>query len=169
MQAIWGVIWKSTVGKSQTNATNAITHLFRQEIWGNIWKHTMGKSQTNATNATMQYASAHVNSLRRHLAIHYTVEEGKTNVYEELWNKNSKTLSIKTSFASFYASALRTHLKTHSGEKSNKCNLCDYASSEVGKLKRHLKRHSEEKSKKCNHPHRQAIWGHIWKHTVEKK
>ena len=31
------------------------------------------------------------------------------------------------------------HLKTHSGEKSNKCNRCDYASSQAGDLKRHLK------------------------------
>ena len=44
-----------------------------------------------------------------------------------------------------YASALRRHLIKHSGEKPNKCNQCDYM-----------------------HPPAQAIWGHIWKHTVEK-
>ena len=37
---------------------------------------------------------------------------------------------------------LRTHLKTHSGEKSNKCSQCDYASSQSGNLRRHLITHS---------------------------
>merc|ERR1712074_399082 len=45
---------------------------------------------------------------------------------------------------------LRRHLKTHSGEKSNKCNTCDNASSQAGDLRRHLKTHSGEKSNKCN-------------------
>ena len=36
--AIWGHIWKCTVEKSQTNATNVTMHLLRQEIWGHIWK-----------------------------------------------------------------------------------------------------------------------------------
>ena len=52
--------------------------------------------------------------------------------------------------ASFQASDLRMHLKTHVEEKSNKCNLCDYASSQAGSLRRHLKTHSEEKPNKCN-------------------
>ena len=48
------------------------------------------------------------------------------------------------------ASSLRRHLKTHSGEKSNKCNQCDYASSRAGDLRAHLKTHSGEKPNKCN-------------------
>ena len=46
---------------------------------------------------------------------------------------------------------LRKHLKMHSGEKLNKCNQCDYASSQAGHLRRHLKTHSGKKSNKCNH------------------
>jgi KRAB domain-containing zinc finger protein len=42
-------------------------------------------------------------------------------------------------------------LKAHSGEKSNKCNRCDYASSQAGDLMRHLETHSGEKSNKFNH------------------
>ena len=34
----------------------------------------------------------------------------------------------------------------HIGEKSNKCNQCDYASSQAGNLRAHLKTHSGEKS-----------------------
>ena len=47
-------------------------------------------------------------------------------------------------FASSKADDLRRHLKSHSGEKSNKCNQCDYASSQAGGLKIHLKMHCGE-------------------------
>ena len=50
-------------------------------------------------------------------------------------------------YASYQAVDLRTHLKRHSGEKSNKCNQCDYASSDASTLRRHLKRHSGENTK----------------------
>ena len=53
-------------------------------------------------------------------------------------------------YASSHAGNLMRHLKTHSGEKSNKCNQCDYASIQAGDLKKHLKIHSGEKSNKCN-------------------
>ena len=43
-------------------------------------------------------------------------------------------------FASSYASALRAHLKTHSGEKSIKCNQCDYASMQVEESQEEIKR-----------------------------
>ena len=42
-------------------------------------------------------------------------------------------------YASSQATHLRRHLKTHSGEKSNKCNQCDYATSYASAMKTHLK------------------------------
>ena len=41
------------------------------------------------------------------------------------------------------------HSKTHSEEKSNKCNQCDFASMYARSLKMHLKIHSGEKPNKC--------------------
>ena len=54
----------------------------------------------------------------------------------------------KCDYASSQASHLRSHLKTHSGEKSSKCNQCDYATSKAANLRTHLKTHSGEKSNK---------------------
>ena len=50
---IWGHIWRHTVEKNQTSATNVTMHLLMQAIWGHIWKRTVGKSHTNATNVTL--------------------------------------------------------------------------------------------------------------------
>ena len=35
--------------------------------------------------------------------------------------------------------------ETYTGEKSNKCKQCDYASSQAGDLRTHLKTHNGEK------------------------
>ena len=66
-----------------------------------------------------------------------------------------------------------THLKTHSGEKLNKCNQCDFASSEAGSLRRHLKTHSGEKLNKCNQCDYASSWAgalgtHLKTHSGEK-
>ena len=53
-------------------------------------------------------------------------------------------------YASSWAGALRTHLKLHSGEKSNKCNQCDFASSYTSALRTHLKTHSNLKKLKIH-------------------
>ena len=87
------------------------------------------------------------------------------------WRK-SKQMQPVCDFASIQAGDLRTHLKMHSGEKSNKCNQCDFTCSDPSSFRTHLKTHSGEKLKNATntimHPLRQAIWGHIWRHTVEK-
>ena len=46
------------------------------------------------------------------------------------------------------AGTSRNNFQVQSEEGSNKCSLCDFASSEVGDLRRHFKTHSGEKSNK---------------------
>ena len=53
MQALWRIIWKHTLEKSQTNAISVTLHSLRLSIWRDIWKRTVEKSHTNATNVTM--------------------------------------------------------------------------------------------------------------------
>ena len=50
---------------------------------------------------------------------------------------------------------------TQHGEKQNRCNQCDYASSQASNLRTHFKTHNGEKSNKCD-------FACIWKQTVEK-
>ena len=52
VQVIWGDIWKYTMEKSRTNATNVTIHLLLHTIWGHIWRHTARKGETNAANVT---------------------------------------------------------------------------------------------------------------------
>ena len=84
------------------------------------------------------------------------MEHELTNYDSSMSDGNVERLMKKTNkcnhcdYASSQVSHLRRHLKTHSGEKSNKCNQCDFASYEAGSLRAHLKIHSGEKSNKCN-------------------
>ena len=45
----------------------------------------------------------------------------------------------------------KSDLITHTGKTFNKCNLCEYGSTNAGNLKTHLKTHSEERSNRCNY------------------
>ena len=75
------------------------------------------------------------------------------DVMDSMNLENMKVKSNKCSlcdYASSQAGSLKTHMKTHTGEKSNKCSLCDYATSHTGSLKAHMKKHTGEKENKCN-------------------
>ena len=98
-----------------------------KDRWGHIWKRTVAKSQTNATNVT---ASSQASHLRRHFKTHSGEKSNKCNQCD-------------------YASSWVDALITHSGEKTNKCNQCDFASSQARLLSQHLKTHSGEKPNKC--------------------
>ena len=78
----------------------------------------------------------------------YDVGLIEENVREKKTNSGEKSNKCnQCDYASSETGDLRRHLKTHSGEKSNKCNQCDYATSHAGTLRRHLKTHSGEKPK----------------------
>ena len=64
----------------------------------------------------------------------------KQAIWGNIWKltvEKSQTSATSVT-ASSRADVLRRHLKTHSGEKPNKCNQCNYASSEASQLRRHL-------------------------------
>ena len=73
--AIWGDIWKHTVEKSQTNATNVTMPLLKRSIWGDIWKCTVQKSRRNATNVTLHQLTQAISG---HIWKH-TVEKSQPN------------------------------------------------------------------------------------------
>ena len=83
---------------------------------------------------------------------HCTLVPGQSDLRGHM-KRHSRIKSNKCNqceYASSQAVNLRRHLKTHSGEKSNKCNQCEYASTDAGSLRSHLKTHIWEKSNKCN-------------------
>ena len=64
----------------------------------------------------------------------------------------------KCDYASSQIGHLNRHLKTHTGEKPNKCNQCDFATSQAGTLRNLLKcRVGKNQTNAINVNHRQAI------------
>ena len=75
------------------------------------------------------------------------MEQSLRNVYSSINNVNAK---VQMKMANNDFASVDAHLKTHCGEKSNKCNQCNKAFSQAGHLRQHFKTHSGEKPNKCN-------------------
>ena len=85
-------------------------------------------------------------------ATNVTLHLHRQVIWGDIWKRNGEKSNKcnQCDYASSREGNFRTHLKTHSGEKLNKCNQCDYASSRADVLRTLLKAHNGEKSNKCN-------------------
>ena len=74
-----------------------------------------------------EFASAHVNSLRTHLKVksHINVTSVIMHALIHVRLKNAVKRSNQFYYASIPTSHLRKHLKTHSGQKLNRCSQCN--------------------------------------------
>ena len=79
------------------------------------WK----KSQTNATTVTMPFLTQ--------------------LIWGHIWKYTNAILTINVNLHGKQMKLMRFGIKTHSGEKSNKCSQCEYAFSHAGNLRTHMK------------------------------
>ena len=131
-------------------------------------------------------------NLRTHRCKHIVEKLNKCNQCDfassRADNLRRKVKQMQPMWQCIYADAtkLRIHLKTHSGEvkQMQPMWLCLFPGTQFKEksqtnvtnvtmhIYRRLKKHSEENQTSATsvilYPIRQEIWGHIWKHTVEK-
>ena len=99
-------------------------------------------------------------------------EEEGLDSNEASWGVNQQHSREKSNkcnqcdYISSQAGNLKRHMQTHYGEKFNKCNQCNFASSRTDILRRHLKIHIGEKSHKCNQGEYKS--SHLKIHSGEK-
>ena len=148
-QTVWEDIWKPTLEKSRSNATNATSDLFTQTIWEHIWNSQWRKvvQMQLCICSDSQFEKTFENSILR-----------KIVQMQPTW------------LASVHSDDLRKHLKTHTGIKSLKCNQCDYAPVLAGNWKRKLtlEKNCSNSTNATSHLFTQTIWENIWKLTLEK-
>ena len=99
----------------------------------------------------------------------------KLAIWEDTWKltfQKNHTLATIVTLHLFNQAIWEDVWKSFNGEISHICNYCDFASVQSGDLRRHVKTSIWE-----NHTHatnvtlhlfKQAIWEHVWKHTIEE-
>ena len=139
-------MWKGAVKKGQTDVISVTMHFVMQAIYRSMWQITAVKGQTIVTSVTM------------HLFMQ--------SIYRNIWKRTAE--KGQTNATSMHA-IWKKHLQWR---KSNKCNQCNYESSQGWNLKTPFKIHSGEKPKNATNvampPLNQVIRGNVWKGTVEK-
>ena len=101
-----------------------ILHPLRRVLWGDTWKHTAEKRQKNETSVIMH-------PLRQ-------------AIWRYIWKHIVEKNQINATNVTFYLLnevIWGNILNTHTGEKPNKCNQCDYTSSQAKNLGGHMKKH----------------------------
>ena len=63
---------------------------------------------------------------------------------------NDKFDSVWSNYLASAQNTMENYDFASKRERSNKCNQCDYACSDPSALRSHLKKHSGQKSNKCN-------------------
>ena len=99
-------------------------------------KDGLWKSESFRLQKTPTVMKTKVDSL--HFATEMSTSSSETPSNNMAKDKSKK--SIKCDSAIFVGNFGR-HLRIHSGEKSHKCEQCDFASAHAGNLKRHIKIH----------------------------
>ena len=123
-------LWKRYRAKDSSSATIVVVlpilnvHSYiGSQAFGSIHKNKLA-----SLGATLVRNSAHpLNHLLTGVKCRAT-SVAKNTFEKTQWGK-IKHVYYQCDYASFYASALRSHLTTHSGERRKKCSECDYASS----------------------------------------
>ena len=129
------------------------------KFWDSIWKHTVVKNQTIATNRT---AFLEAGDLRIHLknvvenkqiiATSVTMLVHNMAILESIWNtQRRKVKQMQPVWFCIYSGRQFENAFESSQwreAKHNKCNQCDYASSETGDVRVHLQ-YTAEKSPPC--------------------
>ena len=119
-----------------------------------MWKGAVKKGQTDVISVTM----------------HFVMQA----IYRSMWQITAvkgQTIVTSMNMHLFVHAIWKKHFKTQ-WRKSNKCNQCNYESSQGWNLKTPFKIHSGEKPKNATNvampPLNQVIRGNVWKGTVEK-
>ena len=126
------VLWKNQTGKIQRNS---ILDQIERVIWEHLCKLILVKSQKVIQR---KMRSSVVNAS---LQLFWPAIYGHTSE-SNLENRSNAINAITP----LLEQAIGEDMKSHSGEKSHKCNQCNFASAEASNLSGHLKTHSGHES-----------------------
>ena len=140
----------SAMEKNQTSATSATLYQSKLTIWGSIWTCTVEKiKQVRPVqlyiNPSWQFEEAFENAQWK--CDQCNITSIQADIWGSIWKCTVEKNQNSANIATLHQSKLKIwkkHLKTHSREKSNECDQCDFVQTKL------------------------AIWGGIWIRIVMK-